>query len=363
MLTRRHFNRLAAAAGMGLVAAPHVALGQNKLDTVKLGNATGLIDTQITFLTVPQNPKTPFFADEGTEMEIVNLGGAAQSIQALLAGHVDTTAVSPPAFLNLALKNPDIDMFFPYIWLRQAHWSVIVKPDSPVKELKELKGQLIGIRNQGDTGYIAARVMFQELGIDPDKDVEWVPIGDGGPAGQAIHSGRVAAMAFWDGGISRIENAGFKVRHLPNTENTKQLFGNGYAVRKSTFEAKKDMFTRFFRAMAKGTVFAHANVELGIHLHWEIYPETKPKGKSPEEAMREALHVLNNRKDKWFPGAWDPDQRLGAQSKEQWEAQVKFAGLDGKIKDVTPFFTTEIIDDVNKFDREALAKRAREMKL
>ena len=47
----------------------------------------------------------------------------------------------------------------------------------------------------------------------------------------------------------------------------------------------------------------------------------------------------------------------------QWEAQVEFAGLEDKIKDVTPFFTTEIIDEVNKFDREAIAKRAKEMKI
>ena len=70
-------------------------------------------------------------------------------------------------------------------------------------------------------------------------------------------------MAFWDGGISRIENAGFKVRHLPNTESTKQLFGNGYAVRKSTFEEKRDVFARFFRAMAKAIAFDHAAVPPG----------------------------------------------------------------------------------------------------
>ena len=361
MLTRRQFNRLAAATGAGLIASPHVARSQS-IDTIRLGNASGIIDAQLTFMTVGQNPKTPFYKDENVAMEIVNLGGSAQTIQAILAGHVDCSAVSAPAFLNLAVKNPNIDLMFPYIWLRQVHWSVIVKPDSPVKELKDLKGKLIGIRNQGDTGYIAARSMFEEIGINPDKDVEWVPIGEGGPAGQALHSDRVAAMAFWDGGISRIENAGFKVRHIPNSPLTKQLFGNGWAVRKSTFAQKKDAFTRFFRAMAKSTVFAHTNVEGGIYLHWEVYPESKPKGKTEQEAMAEALNILNNRKDKWFAGSWDPDQRLGAQSKEQWEAQLKFLGLEGKIKDVTPYFTTEIIDNVNKFDREAIAKQARAMK-
>jgi ABC-type nitrate/sulfonate/bicarbonate transport system substrate-binding protein len=93
MITRRQFNHLTAAAGLGLIAAPHVARAQNSV--VRLGNASGLIDAQITFLTVGQNPKTPFYKDEGCAMDIVNLGGAAQSIQALVAGHVDTTAVSP----------------------------------------------------------------------------------------------------------------------------------------------------------------------------------------------------------------------------------------------------------------------------
>jgi NitT/TauT family transport system substrate-binding protein len=189
-----------------------------------------------------------------------------------------------------------------------------------------------------------------------------VPIGEGGPAGQAIYQGRVDAMAYWDGGISRIENAGFKFRHLPNTESCKHLFGNGYAVRKSTFASRKDEFVRFFRAIAKGTVLAYENVPLGIHLHWEVYPESKPKGKSEDEAMKEALNVINGRKDKWFPGDWDPDKRFGAQTKAQWEAQVKFADLDDQIKDVTPFFDTSIIDDVNKFDRDKIAKMAREMK-
>ena len=133
-------------------------------------------------------------------------------------------------------------------------------------------------------------------------------------------------------------------------------------MRRSTFEEKKDLFTRFFRAMAKNTILAHANVELGVHLHWQVYPESKPKGKTDAEAMAEALHILNNRKDKWFPGPWDPDKRMGAQSEAQWKAQVEFVGLEDKIKDVKPVFSTAIIDDVNRFDRDAIVKVAREMK-
>ena len=62
MITRRQFNRLTAASGLGLIAAPYVARAQG-LTTMRIGNASGIIDTQITFLTVGENPKTPFYKE------------------------------------------------------------------------------------------------------------------------------------------------------------------------------------------------------------------------------------------------------------------------------------------------------------
>lgn len=360
MLTRRDFTTLAGTAAAFAVAAPRV-LRADTPKTVRLGNASGLIDAQLIFQTVGENKRLDYYHKEGCDIEIVNMSGASQTLQAVASGSADVSAVSPVAFLNVYAKNPNIDVVFAYCWLRQAHWSVVVKPDSPLKSLAELKGKTIGIRNQGDTGYIGARAMLSEIGIDPDKDVEWAPIGEGGPAGEAIYRGRVAAMAFWDGGIARIENAGFALRHLPNTPGMQKLFGNAYAVRKSTFADNRDLLTRFFRANAKSTVFAHANPELSIRLHWEVYPESKPKGKTDAEAMAEALHVVNARKDKWLPGPGQTDKRFGAMSKDEWEAQVKFVGLEDKIKDVSPIFTTALIDDVNKFDRAAIEKQAHEM--
>ena len=89
----------------------------------------------------------------------------------------------------------------------------------------------------------------------------------------------------------------------------------------------------------------------------------KDKGKTDDEAMKEAMHVVNSRKDKWLPGSWAKDKRWGAHSKEEWEAQVKFAGLEAQVKDVSPFFTNELLDEVNKFDAAAIVKMAKEFKI
>jgi NitT/TauT family transport system substrate-binding protein len=170
-------------------------------------------------------------------------------------------------------------------------------------------------------------------------------------------------MAFWDGSFARIEIAGFPLRHLPNSPGMQKLFGNGYAVRRSDLAKRRELYVGFFRAMAKSTVFAYANPDLAIKLHWDIYPETKPKGKTDQEAFTEARKVVDSRKDKWFAGAWQTDKRFGGQTLDEWQAQVHFAGLDGQVNDLNKVFTTEILDEVNKFDRTAIEAKAKAMKI
>jgi len=362
MITRRMFNGLMGSAAFTLVSSPQMVRGQS-LPVIRLGNASGSIDTQVIFFTMGQHPKLKFYEEEGCIMDITNLSGVGQSIQAIVGGNCETSAISPTAFLNVFAKNPNIDLTFPYCWLRQPHWSVAVKPDSPIKSLADLKNKKIGIRNQGDTGYFGARAMFKELGINPDADVEWIAVGEGGPAGQAVYSGRIDAMAFWDGSFARIEIAGFPLRHLPNSPNTGKLFGNCFGMRRTDLAKNRDLYVRFFRAMAKSTVFSYANPEASIKLHWEIYPESKPKGKTDQQAFDEALKIVNSRKDKWLPGSWQADKRFGAMTREEWDAQVAFAGLEGQIKDVSPVFTTDLIADINKFDRAAIEARAKAVKI
>ena len=361
MLSRRNFGVLGASAGLSLITVGETTA--QGLTKIRMANASGVIDSQIIFLTAGMNPKLGFYKQEGLEKDIINMSGVSQTIQAVTTGNCEVSPVSPPGLLQVWTKNPTLDLICAYCWLRQVHWGIVVKPDSPLKTLAELKGKKIGIRNQGDTGFIGAKAMVREIGLDPDKDMEWIPINEGGPAGDSIYKGRVDAMAYWDGGIARVELAGFPLRYLPNTPGMQGLFGNSYAVRKSDLAKNKDVLGRYFRAMAKSTVFAHTNPEVSVKLAWEVFPETKPKGKTDDEAMKEAMHVVNSRKDKWLPGSWAKDKRWGAHSKEEWEAQVKFAGLEAQVKDVSPFFTNELLDEVNKFDAAAIVKMAKEFKI
>ncbi len=364
MLSRRHFNTLLGSVGITMLSV-HQGRGQST-PVVRMGNAAGIIDPQITFLTVGQNKRTPFFEQEGVKLDIINMSGVGQTMQSLAAGNCETSAISPVPFLNVYAKNPAIDIIFPYCWLRQPHWSVAVKPDSPVKSLQELKGKTIGIRNTGDSGYFFLQAVFKQMGIDPQKDVEWLGVGAGGPAGQALYRDAVQAIAIWDVEFVRIEIAGFKLRHLPNPASAQHLFGNTYLVNKNAFEKDKATYGRFLRAIAKGQIFTALNPGAAVRLHWDLYPETKPKGKTDEESFKEMIRILEVRRDKWFPQPTAKDQRMGALDASQWEESRKFIGLLNpkveKVADVNKLFTTELLDEANKFDRKAFEEEAKKFK-
>jgi sulfonate transport system substrate-binding protein len=62
------------------------------------------------------------------------------------------------------------------------------------KSLKELKGRTVGVNAIGGTNYASARLVFQNAGIDPDREVKLIPIGDQKLVYEALKIGRVDAV-------------------------------------------------------------------------------------------------------------------------------------------------------------------------
>jgi NitT/TauT family transport system substrate-binding protein len=247
------------------------------------------------------------------------------------------------------------------------HNRVSVKPDSPIKEIKELKGKTIGIRGTGDSGYFFLQGVFAEMGIDPKKDVEWLSVGSGGPAGLALQQDKVQALAIWDLELYRIGVAGFPNRILPNPESAKALFGNTYLVNRTEFAKDKGIYGKMFRSIAKGAIFTALNPRAAVLLHWDLYPESKLKGKSDEQQLNDMVKLLEIRRDKWFPEPDAKDQRMGSASPEQWAASEKFVErfapqIKGKIKDLSKIYTLEALDQANDFDRKAFEQFAKDFK-
>jgi NitT/TauT family transport system substrate-binding protein len=71
-------------------------------------------------------------------------------------------------------------------------------------------------------------------------------------------------------------------------------------VPRKLLKEERKALVALFRGIAKSTLFSHHNLDAGIDLHWAVYPESRPKGRSEEEARKELAFILKDRKNSWM---------------------------------------------------------------
>ena len=364
MLTRRDFGLGIGALGLtgGLPA-----LAQ-KLRVMKVANTAAVNDPQQCFTTAGQHPRLNFYKPGGVDIEYVNMSSMTQAMQSLRAGHVDFGPAIPGILLPAMAKDSSLDLVSVYKWLPRNANVIVVKPASGIRSAADLAGRRIGVRSLGDTGITVTKTMLAELGLKDDK-CEYIAIGDGAPAGAAIDNDRVDAMVAFDTAAARIELVGTKLRYVPLTPKFAQLGGGWICVPRKSLKEDRAALVALFRGIAKSTIFSHHNLDAGIDLHWAVYPESRPKGRSEDEARKELAFILKDRKNSWMPRPDDPDQRMGASSLAEWTVNIAMAADSSKnprlaeeLGDVNRLFTNELIDEINAFDKQAVVEMAKAFK-
>jgi NitT/TauT family transport system substrate-binding protein len=275
----------------------------------------------------------------------------------------------PGILLPAMAKDPTLDLVSVYKWLPRNANVIVVKPGSPIKSAADLAAKRIGVRNQGDPGIVITKTMLAELGLKDDKN-EYIAIGDGAPAGAAIDNDRVDAMVTFDTAAARIELVGTKLRYVPLTPKFAELGSGWICVPRKMVKDERKALVALFRGIAKSTLFAHHNLDAAIDLHWAVYPESRPKGRSEDEARKELAFILKDRKNSWMRRPDDADQRMGAMTLAEWKANVDMAAetsknpkLADELGDPNRLFTNELIDEINAFDKQAVIQMAKSFKL
>ncbi|MBO9643922.1 MAG: ABC transporter substrate-binding protein [Pseudacidovorax sp.] len=360
MLNRRDFGLGLAALGLG---GGLPAIAQN-VRVMRLANTAAVNDPQQCFVTAGQHPRLNFYKPNGVDPEYVNMSSMTQALQSLRAGHVEFGPAVPGILLPAMAKDPSLDLVSVYKWLPGNANTVVVKPSSPIKSVADLAGKRIGVRSQGDSGVVVLKAMLAELGLKDDK-CEYIAIGDGAPAGAAIDADRVDAMVAFDTATARIELVGTPLRYVPLTPKFAQLGSGWLCVPRKLLKEDRKSLVALFQGIAKSTIFSNANLDAAIDLHWAVYPESKPKSRSLDEARKELNFILKDRKNSWMRRPDDPDQRMGASSLAEWKANVDLAAessrnprLAEELGDPNRLFTNELIDDINAFDKQAVVGMA-----
>ena len=298
-----------------------------------------------------------FFKEENLEVTLQPTDGATQEMQLLAAGQGDAGLGAPPAIL--LARNSGANVRAIYNSVRNHGTALAVLADGPIKDPKDLKGKKVGVMSMGASRTLDGYAMAQAAGLDPKKDVEWLPVGFGVQAALALKRGDVQALALWDLTYADMEANGIPLRYFtfPFQEN---IFGYVYVSTDEKLKTRRADIIKVLRAGAKAQVFQSANMEAAACAYliesgrWDTAPD-KPK------AFEAALAVV---KQDTLRSPVPEQGSIGTFPPGSWEKVRDYYHSLGVIKDklaAEDYFVTDpkFYAEVNDFDRakiEAMAK-------
>jgi NitT/TauT family transport system substrate-binding protein len=302
-----------------------------------------------------------FWEDAGLEVQNNSVNGSTLAVQLTNAGTSHFTMASVEPLMVAQEKGGDVIAIYNHT--REPIYTVAVPADSDITALEQLKGKRIGVLSLSSGAVPFAKAMLAGAGLDPESDVEYLPIGLGAQAVQAIQTGQVDALALWDWAYAQLENAGIEIRHFTSPETDTllglMLVGNGEFVREHP-----DVAVKLAQGIAKASLFTVTNPEAAVRIHWEHYPESKPTGIPEEQALKEAVHLLESRLPKYAIEGREVE-KFGGFTEAEWNDTREFLYANGVIMeklDIDEYYTTDLVDQINDFDAASIIEQAKAYK-
>ena len=153
-----------------LLAVCTVGVGtENACAAEKIRISVSSLD--VAFLTSGVAYKRGFFKEEGLDVELIRMN-ANVSITALATGDIDYTMIFG-SVVRAAVRG--LPMKVVASFMDSSTHALIARPE--YKSIKELRGKTLGVSSFGATADVAARMMFQKSGIDPEKEIKIIALG------------------------------------------------------------------------------------------------------------------------------------------------------------------------------------------
>jgi NitT/TauT family transport system substrate-binding protein len=302
-----------------------------------------------------------YWKEEGLDVTVASVEGSTAGAQQLGSGNIQFVSLGPETLLIAREKGIPIKGF--YVQARETIFRLVVPADSPVKDLKELKGKTVGVNALSSGAVPYAKALLGSVGLELDKDYKMLAVGTGAPGALALQQKKVDALALWDTLQAGMELKGLSFRRLSAPMHD-QMIGQTIASSDAYLAEHPKAAVGFARAIAKATLFGLTNPEAAVRIHWKAYPETKPQGVDDATALKEAIHVFTSRFELQRVDHRD-DKRYGFATKAQWEKLKQIYTEQGVTKgstDVTLAYTDKFVSDINGFDKAAVVKAAKEWK-
>lgn len=305
-----------------------------------------------------------FFKDENLAMSTVTLDGSGVIYPQLISGAVFTTfSTLDPLIVSRQPGKPNFDFRFVYNSARNSIWEISVLDNSPIKSVKDLRGKTIGVGALTFGNIAMTKAILQQVGVDP-ATVQFVAVGTGVPAFQALRTGKIDALNLFDIMDAEMQLEGTKIRLLKFPPEFTGVASHAFPVTGKTIREHPDLIVKFGRVSAEGTIACNANPAGCLQAYWKVHPELKPAG-SDADALRATLPLLAVRLHNMMQWQDGEPHKLGLFSDKDWTTEIVSLRAGGQIT-VDPkldtLYTNQFVDDYNKFDVGAVVRRAKAYK-
>lgn len=350
--------------GAALVSVGLVCSAPARAEVVKVGQATA---TSLTFGPVYAAIELGYFKAENIEIENLNFQGASVLLPQVANKAVTIGFPGPdPLIVSHQPGRDPMPVKFFYNGARESIWEFLVRADSPLKTLADLKGKVIGVGALANANVPITRAMLKEIGLEMTKDYSFLAIGVGAPAFRATLNKEVDSYNTFDTNIAAFETTGAALRRLPQSQKYKDLFSNGFVAHVDTIKEKPQLLAGFGRALTKGIIVCEANPDWCVRNFYKHLPNLKPSGANDAEVLQKGKHILKSRMGKYLAFPEGQPRRFGEYSEQSWKDFVSVLHAGGELStqniDVSKLYTNEFVPEFNKFDVKAIQEQARALK-
>ena len=221
----------------------------------------GVPELNAQFLPLALAEKRSFFKEDGLQGEIIRINPTV-ALAALVSGELDYWTVIGNS-VGATIQGAPLRVLACYV--PGSPSALIARPE--FKSVQELRGNAIGLNISGGALESTARLIFKHFGLDPDKDIKFLPLGTNERRFSAMKQGLTAGTM----GSPPLDFLGKKMGFVVLAR-AYELFSyptSGVVASLKRIKEKPDEVKRVIKAGIKATRYMRQNRESTIQFMTE----------------------------------------------------------------------------------------------
>lgn len=224
------------------------------------------------------------FAEQGLAATLVQMD-STQVAQALVAGDLDLAVAGAQSAVEPALAGADTVLLGSFMWTLEQ--TLVTLPH--ITRPEQLRGAKIGVAGPRGAVAIGVRLQAKALGLDPQRDITLVPLGNPSNNLAAMASGVIDGAGLSAPATIHARRAGYYFwDDVPGVASV-DFVSTGPISRRAIVASQRDALLRALRALAQATAIQKYDRERSFPVLAKYFQSDDP------EALEETFRVFHAR--------------------------------------------------------------------